>query len=80
MTIDWQGVFPALMTEFTEDGALDLDATQKHIRSCMEAGIEGLVMLGTLGENPSLTQDEKESVLRREQLEKAAANSAFTSS
>ena len=30
----------------------------------MEAGIEGLVMLGTLGENPSLTPDEKEQVLR----------------
>ncbi len=62
--IDWQGVFPALMTEFSEDGALDLEATQRHIQSCMEAGIEGLVMLGTLGENPSLTPDEKEQVLR----------------
>lgn len=63
MSTNWQGVFPALMTEFKADGALDLDATQKHIQSCMDAGIEGLVMLGTLGENPSLTQDEKESVL-----------------
>jgi len=64
MSIDWQGVFPALMTEFKADGALDLDATQRHIASCMDAGIEGLVMLGTLGENPSLTPDEKEQVLR----------------
>ena len=64
MSIDWQGVFPALMTEFKADGALDLDATQRHIQSCMDAGVEGLVMLGTLGENPSLTQDEKERVLR----------------
>ena len=64
MSIDWQGVFPALMTEFKADGALDLEATQRHIQSCMDAGIEGLVMLGTLGENPSLTPDEKEHVLR----------------
>jgi len=64
MTIDWQGVFPALMTEFTADGALDLESTQRHIQSCLDAGIEGLVMLGTLGENPSLTPDEKEQVLR----------------
>jgi dihydrodipicolinate synthase/N-acetylneuraminate lyase len=63
MSTEWQGVFPALMTEFKTDGALDLDATQKHIQSCMDAGIEGLVMLGTLGKNPSLTQDEKVSVL-----------------
>ena len=64
MSTNWQGVFPALMTEFKADGALDLEATQKHIQSCIDAGIEGLVMLGTLGENPSLTQDEKESVLK----------------
>jgi 4-hydroxy-tetrahydrodipicolinate synthase len=64
MSIDWQGVFPALMTEFKADGALDLEATQRHIQSCMDAGVEGLVMLGTLGENSSLTQDEKERVLR----------------
>jgi len=64
MSIDWRGVFPALMTEFKADGALDLEATQRHIQSCMDADVEGLVMLGTLGENPSLTQDEKEHVLR----------------
>jgi len=64
MGINWQGVFPALMTEFKADGALDLEATQRHIHSCMDAGVEGLVMLGTLGENPSLTPDEKEQVLR----------------
>ncbi len=64
MSIDWQGVFPALMTEFKADGTLDLEATQRHIQSCMDAGIEGIVMLGTLGENPSLTPDEKEQVLR----------------
>ncbi len=64
MDTHWEGVFPALMTEFSEDGALDLDATQKHIQSCLDAGVTGLVMLGTLGENPSLTPDEKERVLR----------------
>jgi 1-pyrroline-4-hydroxy-2-carboxylate deaminase len=64
MTVAWKGVFPALMTEFHKDGRLDLDATQRHIRSCLDAGIEGLVMLGTLGENSSLSPDEKEQVLR----------------
>jgi len=64
MDNDWAGVFPALMTEFKPDGALDLDATARHIESCLDAGITGLVMLGTLGENPSLYPDEKEQVLR----------------
>jgi len=52
------------MTEFNKDGSLDLDGTQRHIKSCMDAGIEGLVMLGTLGENASLRAEEKETVLK----------------
>jgi len=64
MTTDWRGVMPALMTEMTEDGALDLDATARHVESCLEAGCTGFIMLGTLGENTSLTLDEKEAVIR----------------
>jgi 4-hydroxy-tetrahydrodipicolinate synthase len=64
MSVTWSGVFPALMTEFNKDGSLDLDGTQRHIKSCMDAGIEGLVMLGTLGENASLLAEEKETVLK----------------
>ena len=64
MRVDWQGVFPALMTEFTQDGALDLASTQRHARACLDAGCDGLIMLGTLGENSSLSPEEKESVLR----------------
>jgi 4-hydroxy-tetrahydrodipicolinate synthase len=64
MMVDWKGVFPALMTEFREDESLDLEATARHIDRCLSAGIEGLVMLGTLGENSSLAPDEKEAVMR----------------
>lgn len=64
MRVDWQGVFPALMTEFHPDGGLDLDRTQEHARACLDAGCSGLIMLGTLGENSSLAPDEKEAVLR----------------
>src|SRR5215213_4025948 len=64
MRVDWQGVFPALMTEFKEEGALDLASTQRHARACLDAGCSGLIMLGTLGENSSLSPEEKETVLR----------------
>ncbi|MDJ0943609.1 MAG: dihydrodipicolinate synthase family protein [Kiloniellales bacterium] len=64
MAIAWSGVFPALMTEFKQDESLDLEATARHIESCLDAGCEGLVMLGTLGENASLMPEEKEAVLR----------------
>ena len=72
MRVDWQGVFPALMTEFNADGALDLASTQRHAEACLEAGCTGLIMLGTLGENSSLAPDEKERVLRAA-VEAAAA-------
>jgi dihydrodipicolinate synthase/N-acetylneuraminate lyase len=64
MRVDWAGVFPALMTEFREDGSLDLDGTARHVEACLEAGCRGFIMLGTLGENSSLSPDEKEEVLR----------------
>lgn len=64
MSVTWRGVMPALMTEFQEDGALDLEATARHMEACMDAGVEGFIMLGTLGENTSLAPDEKEDVLR----------------
>ena len=64
MSTNWRGVIPALMTEMKQDGALDLEATARHIESCLSAGCEGFVMLGTLGENSSLSPDEKEAVVQ----------------
>ena len=64
MTLNFRGVIPALMTEMTADGALDHAATSRHLESCLAAGVSGFVMLGTLGENSSLSPDEKEAVVR----------------
>ena len=63
MTLTWRGVIPALMTEMKQNGDLDHEATSKHIDSCLSAGCEGFVMLGTLGENSSLALEEKEAVV-----------------
>ncbi len=71
MTVTWKGVLPALMTEMKQGGALDLPATQRHIEALIEAGVEGFIMLGTLGENLSLTPAEK-SAVRRAAVEAAA--------
>ena len=64
MTSPFHGVIPALMTEMKQDGALDHEATSRHLESCLKAGVDGFVMLGTLGENSSLSVDEKEAVVR----------------
>ena len=65
MTVDWKGVYPAACTQFKSDQSLDISATLKHLDAMMDAGIHGLVMLGTVGENCSLEQSEKIEVLRQ---------------
>lgn len=64
MKINWQGVFPAATTQFQTDGAVDIAATLKHVEAMIEAGIHGLIMLGTVGENCSLEYGEKIELLR----------------
>lgn len=60
----WQGVFPAITTQFTADGALDLAATAKHIEVLIDSGIKGLVMAGSLGENQTLAPEEKRQLVK----------------
>ena len=62
--VNWQGVFPAVTTQFKPDQSLDLEATAKHIDELIRAGVHGLVMIGTVGENTSLVRGEKLDVLR----------------
>ncbi len=64
MASTWRGVFPATTTQFHADQALDVAATLKHIDRMIEAGIHGLIMLGTVGENCSLEPQEKRELLR----------------
>ena len=64
LKVDWSGVFPAIPTQFKDDFSLDIPATQKHVEALLEEGIHGLIMLGTIGENCSLSLDEKIEVLK----------------
>lgn len=60
----WQGVFPAVTTQFRQDQSLDLDATAKHFEAIVAAGVQGLVVCGSLGENQTLSFDEKLSIVK----------------
>src|SRR5438552_12090792 len=64
MPCNWSGIYPAVVTHFRDDLSLDLTATLKHIDALIAAGIDGLIMLGTVGENCSLEYAEKLDVLR----------------
>jgi 1-pyrroline-4-hydroxy-2-carboxylate deaminase len=64
MRCNWGGVFPAAVTHFHEDQSLDVPATLRHLDAMIAAGVHGLIMLGTVGENCSLEYAEKLDVLR----------------
>jgi 1-pyrroline-4-hydroxy-2-carboxylate deaminase len=64
MSVNWQGVFPAVCTQFYPDQSLNIPATLKHIDAMLEAGIHGLVMMGSVGENTTLEFTEKKELLK----------------
>jgi 4-hydroxy-tetrahydrodipicolinate synthase len=55
----WQGVFPAMTTQFKKDQSLDLQATARHAEALIDSGVPGIIFLGSLGENQALRPDEK---------------------
>ncbi|MEZ4413869.1 MAG: dihydrodipicolinate synthase family protein [Gemmatimonadales bacterium] len=60
---DWSGVFPAITTPFTADGAVDEAFLTKHVAWLLDAGCTGVVALGSLGEGATLTAAEKVRIL-----------------
>jgi 4-hydroxy-tetrahydrodipicolinate synthase len=58
------GVITAMVTPFTEDGAVDEAAARKLARHLIDHGSHGLVLSGTTGESPTLEDGEKLALLR----------------
>ena len=52
-------ILTALITPFGSDGSVDLDVAQQLARRLVDEGNEGLVVCGTTGESPTLSDDEK---------------------
>lgn len=52
-------ILTALITPFSGDGSVDLDVAQQLARRLVDEGNEGLVVCGTTGESPTLSDDEK---------------------
>lgn len=57
--IDWSGVFPAVSTQFNADFSINFEATHRVINNLIEDGVSGLVVCGTVGENTSMSMEEK---------------------
>ena len=63
MKVNWQGVYPAVSTQFHADQSLDLDASQQMLDRLINEGVHGIIVCGTVGENCSLSAAEKRQVL-----------------
>jgi 1-pyrroline-4-hydroxy-2-carboxylate deaminase len=59
----WQGVFPAITTQFKRDQSIDLEATARHAEVLIDSGVAGLIFLGSLGENQTMRREEKRLVI-----------------
>src|SRR3954447_4416274 len=57
-------VFTAIVTPFREDGSVDFDAFQKLARFLVENGSDGVVVAGTTGESPTLSDGERLDLIR----------------
>lgn len=64
-----QGVITAMVTVFTEDGAVDYKRNRALAAHLVENGSHGLVLAGTTGESPTLDDEEKLAILREVRAE-----------
>ena len=64
MKVNWEGVYPAVTTKFTTDDRLDNEMFAKNIEAQLNAGVDGIILGGTLGEASSLMEDEKDELVK----------------
>lgn len=64
MDTNWNGVFPAITTQMHRDGSLNLEGTAAHAEALIRSGVSGIIFLGSLGENQTLTPEEKRLMMR----------------
>jgi 1-pyrroline-4-hydroxy-2-carboxylate deaminase len=62
--VPWKGIYPALLTPFTETDQLDIPLFLKNLGAQVDAGVDGIVLGGSLGEASSLSNEEKSELLR----------------
>lgn len=63
-TINWNGVFPAVTTKLTADEEIDFVTFEKNIDAQLDAGVDGIILGGTLGESSVLTNEEKAELVK----------------
>jgi len=62
-TIDFSGVFPAMVTPFTDDNRIDTETLREDAQRLETAGVDGLVPVGSTGESATLSHAEHVEVI-----------------
>lgn len=60
----WAGIYPAVTTKFTADDRLDIAEMERCFNLQIDAGVDGLIVCGSLGEASTLDADEKIEILK----------------
>jgi len=65
MDVAWQGVYPAMLTPFTPDDTVDMPLFDRNLDAMLTAGVDGIILAGSLGEASTLSSGEKEILVAR---------------
>ena len=61
--VHWKGVYPAVLTPFHKDESIDFDMLKVNLEAQLEAGVDGIILGGSLGEASTLERSEKSDLL-----------------
>ncbi len=64
VSVQWEGVYPALLTPFTANDELNLPLFEKNLHAQLDAGVHGFIIGGSLGEASTLLNEEKIALLQ----------------
>ncbi len=62
--IEWKGIYPALLTPFKSDDSIDFDMFKRNVNAQLDAGIDAMIIGGSLGEASTLSREEIFDLLR----------------
>lgn len=60
----WKGVYPALLTPFTLNDEIDYEVFHLNLKAQLEAGVDGIIVAGSLGEASTMSNDEKYALVK----------------
>ena len=61
--VHWKGVYPAVLTPFKKDDSIDFETFRINTEAQLDAGVDGIILAGSLGEASTLLAQEKNDLL-----------------